>query len=98
MSEFVSVTYSTQNGFPSVRVASRDRWYEVASPVVARGVVALCRVFHRRHRLIGLPSAGRVLTFPVSCRKCGSAFDVVAPHHGRAAARMMSAHFAGGRP
>lgn len=76
---YATVSYSTQDGFPSVVICSRDRIYRVASPVIARVVVRLCRVFHRNRR-VGLPAAGRELTFPVSCNRCGSAWDVVRPH------------------
>ena len=40
---YATVSYSTQDGFPSVVICSRDRIYRVASPVIARVVVRLIK-------------------------------------------------------
>lgn len=41
--------------------------------------VYYCKIFHRS-RSFGLPSAGRILTWPITCYKCGCDYEIETPN------------------
>jgi hypothetical protein len=61
-------------------ICTRSRWMTVPAPWWATLVVWWCRLFHpRRDKGFNLPSAGRVLRYPIRCR-CGCHYEIVRPN------------------
>lgn len=55
--------------------------YTVRGSLFAWLKVIFCRVFHRnRFIVVGLPSASRILRWPIRCRLCDSQYEIETPN------------------
>jgi hypothetical protein len=74
------ISYSTDHDGVLYRNAASRRSYD--SRAVPRGLrwwgrlrLAWCRWRHPGHHVMGLPTAGRKLWYPVHCHKCGCRYE-----------------------